>query len=688
MKNAISLIYFNKNMANRFILYFFSIILLSGLSYSNSKNDSNLDSLLKISATINEQKEKIDFVNDALNANINYNARRVLDLANQNLATANLEKYSKGIAESYHIIGKAFHIINYHQESDSIIRLAIDIYSKENLFENIIEAHIDRTPSLLELKKLDDAETALNSALKLAEKYSEYWIPNIYQELGRVYSQKNDFNKAVEYFNLALNIYTEQNNTFMYPYLRLDIALAYINSPNPDLARDYLTKAREEFKIQNNDLYVAKTYKAEGDIDNKNGNNEDAAQNYLKSYNIYEKLKYNYGMMENMLDLYNIEIKRNNKDLSNKYLEKYSVLLKNEFDSNSLKKETERQITFERIQKQLAKKTIGDKEHQLGISQLEIENQKLSILIFVISSILLLVIAVILYLMFKNKKKNNLLLQKINDELKQKNILIDLQKRDIEEKNRNILDSIEYAQIIQKSILQIDNDDSKFLKEHFQLFIPKDIVSGDFYWFAETADYAYVAAIDCTGHGVPGAFMSMIGNTMLNEIVLEKKIYEPKQILGILNLKIRIALKQDKEASANDGMDMALVRFDKKNTKTMIFAGAKRPVYLVGDDANLIEIKGDKQSIGGRIRDVVNDFEQHKLELTSNMMIYLSTDGFADQNNPQNKKYGTKQLKELLSQISKQDIEQQYKRLSEEFENHKLSEEQRDDVTIIGIRVK
>jgi len=190
---------------------------------------------------------------------------------------------------------------------------------------------------------------------------------------------------------------------------------------------------------------------------------------------------------------------------------------------------------------------------------------------------------------------------------------------------------------------------------------------------------------DCTGHGVPGAFMSMIGDALLNQIVIEKQIHEPAAILTQLHHDIRYALKQtEAELTNEDGMDVCLVRIEKDK---LIFAGAKRPLYAVANGV-LTEVKGDKFGIGGRERGVERHFTNRELKVEEDMVIYLSSDGYADQANEQRQAIGTKRFKEVLASLAGQPPQQQKPTLEMMLAAHQGSQDQRDDMTVVGIRLR
>ncbi len=257
----------------------------------------------------------------------------------------------------------------------------------------------------------------------------------------------------------------------------------------------------------------------------------------------------------------------------------------------------------------------------------------------------------------------------------------------IEEKNKDITDSINYAKRIQQAILPEKTFIKSLLPDSFIFFQPKDIVSGDFYWMAEKNDESIVVVADCTGHGVPGALMSMIGNAFLNEIVLEKGITVPGKILDHLRDKIILALKQGVTSDSKDGMDIALISLKKeKETVVMQFAGANNPV-LVFSQGKLTETRGDKQPIGVR-EGAHMPFTNHVLTLEKGSSVYLFSDGYADQfGGIKGKKFRAAALQKLLSEIVHQPMDKQKEIVETTILQWKGTLEQVDDMLVMGIRV-
>jgi serine phosphatase RsbU (regulator of sigma subunit) len=258
------------------------------------------------------------------------------------------------------------------------------------------------------------------------------------------------------------------------------------------------------------------------------------------------------------------------------------------------------------------------------------------------------------------------------------------QKEIIEEKNKDITDSIYYAKRIQDATLASKEIKYKLFPNAFVLFKPKDIVSGDFYWFAGKNGKRLISVCDCTGHGVPGALMSMIGNNLLNKVVNEKAITSPDKILIELDEELRLTLKKEENTDSKDGMDVALLTFI--NEREMEYAGANRPLWIVRGGV-LEEIKATKISIGGDRYGNEQQFKCHSIKLQEGDTVYISSDGFADQFNNNDKKLMTRRFKEILIGIQHLSMPEQEKYLDDFIEKWKGNLEQTDDILVIGIRV-
>ena len=286
----------------------------------------------------------------------------------------------------------------------------------------------------------------------------------------------------------------------------------------------------------------------------------------------------------------------------------------------------------------------------------------------------------------KLKEQEHEIKQK-NEELQMQKAELQAQKDLLEEVNHQIRDSINYAQTIQSAILPLEKDISAHF-EHFLVYLPRDIVSGDFYWFSNPQENLFfMATVDCTGHGVPGAFMSLISSRMLDEIIAIRKIYEPKEILHTLNNLIIKSLSQE-TTNNRDGMDLALVRIIKDKEKFDIcFAGAKRPLVYYEKGKNIEVIKGSRRSVGGIMAFTSFEYEQKKVILEKDDMIYLSTDGLIDQNNKERRRFGTPRFLKLLNEIKDLPLQEQKIEILTKLEEFKQDEHQRDDITVWGIKL-
>lgn len=265
-----------------------------------------------------------------------------------------------------------------------------------------------------------------------------------------------------------------------------------------------------------------------------------------------------------------------------------------------------------------------------------------------------------------------------------KNVELKKAYEEIEEKNKSIVDSINYAKRIQQAILPSDSEVRELLPQSFVLYLPKDVVSGDFYWIAKKDDKKIVAAVDCTGHGVPGAFMSMIGHTLLNEIVNDRGFTAPAEILNSLREGIIKSLKQTgSEGENQDGMDISLCTLD---GETLEYAGANNPLWIIRE-GKIEEIKGDKQPIG-IYYGVPKPFTNHSIKLNTGDCIYIFTDGYADQvGGSKEKKFRYKQIQELILENCDKSMTLQKEIFLNTINNWKGNLEQVDDILLIGIRI-
>jgi serine phosphatase RsbU (regulator of sigma subunit) len=309
----------------------------------------------------------------------------------------------------------------------------------------------------------------------------------------------------------------------------------------------------------------------------------------------------------------------------------------------------------------------------------EIESLTLSRTKFLVAFLVVAVLVVlsgVVLLLKRNKTK-----QLANEKLERQNAEITLQKK-------SITDSIDYAKKIQDSILPPASQITKVLPNSFILYEPKDVVSGDFYWLDSRDGYSIFAAVDCTGHGVPGALMSVVGFNLLNQAVNEMGLTKPSDIIHHLDYGVNKLLRQsDGGNTVKDGMDLALCSYDPR-TKKLQYAGVFNPAYIISK-GEFIQLKPDKFPIGINTDGVTDEYTNHECQLYPGDMIYLFSDGYADQfGGPVGKKYKYTRFRDLLLKINKLSCEEQKQMLRKEFMNWKGGLEQVDDILVIGMRVE
>ena len=296
----------------------------------------------------------------------------------------------------------------------------------------------------------------------------------------------------------------------------------------------------------------------------------------------------------------------------------------------------------------------------------------------------LLLVYLLVQFRTRNLRRSNRILQEKEMNARE----VARQREELMIKNKNITDSINYAQRIQLALLPTVEQFTSILPESFILYKPKDIVSGDFYWITENARKIYVAAIDCTGHGVPGAFMSIIGFELFRNITGAQGEPNPARILDSLNDNYVDIFSDGERVYLKDGMDVALCVFDKEE-RSLEFSGAFNPLYLIRDET-IIEIRADRSSIGAEIIQVPSEkrkFKSHKLLLQEKDTMYIFSDGYADQfGGPEGKKFKYRRFRHLLLTIHQLPMQKQWSILEASIEEWKRGMDQVDDILVIGIR--
>jgi serine phosphatase RsbU (regulator of sigma subunit) len=600
--------------------------------------------------------------------------------------SASLKKIQeKCIAQSYHHLAVCFDLKgNYALSLDynfKALKIWESLNDQKGICSTLCNIGIIYDTQGDRLKTLDYYFKALKIAEDTENKSS---TANILGNIGSVYGVIGKYSKALDYIHRALKIYEESNDENKIEITFDNIGIIY--GEQADAAKSQgkimLTDSLYEEALP----YFFKALKMAQKLGDKNGiasnlGNFGNVYLNLKKYNKAEaffknalllsdsigELEYTMGFENAISELY---IQTNQPAKALEHYKKFIAAKDSLFNEENTKKSVRSEMNFEFEKNQAIEKS--EREKQNAISQEEKQKQKI---ILILVSCFLMLVAVFAGFMFNRWR------------ITQKQKLI------IEKQKEKIVDSITYAQLIQQSILMEESEIQKLLPNSFIYFQPKDIVSGDFYWCSKTNDKIILAAVDCTGHGVPGAFMSMIGNTLLNQIVNEKKITTPSEILKHLNLEVTEALHQKKEgALSHDGMDIAICCID-YTTNQIQYAGAQNPLFILTDN-EINVIKADIQSIGGDVskyRKKISpaaEFTNHTITIKKDMSIFLFSDGYMDQfGGNERKKFGIQKFKELLLNNQHLSTQQQKEAIANAHQDWKGSTTQIDDILVIGLRL-
>ncbi len=533
--------------------------------------------------------------------------------------------------------------------------------------------------------KTVDAVSYLQKAIEHAKQAgSQKVLADSFYSLGLITVQSKDHTKAVAFFESALTHYHNFNDRPSYALASLDLAKSYLALKNVKKAAEKIQKAVYIAESLGQDVLIIEAYNVAAQVFEKKGDKDKALLYQRKSLEKQKETQQKEaqelaGMFEEKQRETELELNRKSgiikdRDKALKLLESEKALIE--------------QINAAKAKELEDLKKAKELEDQIVLTQKKtIEQGEQIRKLFTGAAIISFIFIVSLVWAYINKRRSNNELKFKNDEINAQKHEIEEQRKILEERNEQITDSIRYAEKIQHGILADPSVISPFVSSYFIIYRPKDIVSGDFYWFGHYEEYAFAAAIDCTGHGVPGAFMSMIANTMLNEIVYQKHIISPAEILEHLHLAIRRALQQENKGN-DDGMDLCICRVERDQgfDKKFVFAGAKRPIYIF-HQGKIMEIKGDKKSVGGRQKELNRVFTNHELILNNGDAVFLCSDGWADQPNEQNDKFGTPRLMKFLEKIAPYSSYEQEFSLTTELDMHQGSTPQRDDITFIGIKI-
>lgn len=661
-------------------------------------------------------------------------AARALFSSDPNLALAEAQKALylaekindwRFIAKSYNTIGSAFYFKNQLDSATYYQLQALSIQEKLNDTEGKGRSYANLSSIKSDKRQFEEA---IAYAIKAEKEFlaCHYFLGlgKLYNIIGGLFYKRKDLVNTEKYFLKAKN-YIEKINDDSFTYtVYSNLGNYYDEIQKKELALSYYiqayTSALKNEHVSNliivtNNLCAQYLGLKNYELAKKYGlealaliqkNNVDSYYKVNAFANFSEVLKYekNYVESKRYIDsaLHLATLEKNIEKvvickilLSNlfnaqsDYKAAYNTLLDANNLSDSLyKTNLESQVNAINETYETEKKDLKIQQQQDVLKQKTLENKRktimlwLGIIAFSISSFF----AALAFINFRKARKANHIIQNQNEVLTLQKTDIAHQKELIEEKQREIIDSINYAQRIQQAVLTSTDVWEKISKDYFIFFRPKDIVSGDFYWAYNTPNGRSIFAIaDCTGHGVPGGFMSMLGNSFLNELVIENKLFKADIILNKLRTRIIQALEQQGKTNQKDGMDMALCVWNRLDN-TLEYAGANNPLWLVRQ-GKITEFKANKMPIGTYTNDAT-PFTAHTITLQKEDCLYLSTDGFPDQfGGDKGKKYKYKNMELLFEEIAVQPMKEQGQRIEHEFKNWKGTLEQLDDVCILGIKI-
>jgi len=708
-----------------------------------------LDSLYNVAVTSNNDSVKSYNYDEAARIIVKSNPDSALVLAKLGLKFAQKNENDTLIADSYNSIGTIYKTISNYKEAIKNQKKALRHAERVNALRQIESAKAALGLVYTEQANYSRAIEIYYDLLLLAQNRKDtFSIAQVRNNLGNIYFEQQILNKALDNYQKAYEYAVIMGSEFGQCLLLGNLGSVYFKQKKYDLAKENYQKSLDisikiddiegvgisyanfgsvyfnEKKYDKSLEFHEKALKIKQDMGDLHG--QSVTLNEIgKAFDHKGELKkaifYSKGALniakeigaqelesDASLALSKMFDQQGNKSEAYFYFRSHIELRDSLINEESKKKDLRNELNFE-FQKQHFTDSLEQvKKDEIAQQQIEKEKvktdaQKKLTYGFSIAFIVMLVLSLFIFKEYKAKKKANQIVLKQKDE-------VEIQSQIISEKNKEITDSINYAKSIQTALLTEDAEWDKISQEHFVYLKPKDVVSGDFFWAFndEKKNLAVWTAADCTGHGVPGAFMSMLGIGFLNEIVIESEITKPSEILNHLREKIIKALTQkNAERQQSDGIDMAICVWD-KNKNELFYSGANNPLYIISKnnetieqlttleakeynkeniDFKLYEVKPDKQPVGFHSGNK-SPFNAITIKLKKDDRIYVFSDGYADQfGGEKGKKLKYKPFKEILLSISDKTMEEQKTDLSLFFDEWKGNLEQIDDVCIIGVRV-
>lgn len=671
----------NNRTLTAIVLLIASLLIFSPLSAQNRK----LDSLHAIFPTANDTSKVLILCQFSRYYTPN-NPDTGEVISNRALALAKKINYQYGIALAHGSLGSAYTTKSKYDEAIKTLLVGLNIYEKLNHRKGMANTCNTIANAYIGMENNAKAYEYYLKCFNIAsdQPVNQHMITIASFGLGSVLVAEHKTKEAIDYFEKAIAGFNVEGNK---PYAAMAMTMigeAYVNDSDFVSAEKYFLKAMPAIEEENDEYAIAINCTNLGGI-------ELHKKNYAKAFAYFDRaLKLNLkrgawdNIQSNALRLSELMETQNKSGEALRYYKMYvqykdSVI---NIERNKALANAESKYNAEKKEQQLVLKNL-----ELEKSQSEVKQRNRLIYIFIGAILIFIVLLAIVYRQYRQKRKTNILLNRQFSEIKLKTSQIEEQKNIIEEKNKDIMDSINYSKHIQQAILPSENLIQKTLPNSYFIYKPKDIISGDFYFIENTYERIYFAVVDCTGHGVPGALLSVFSQNTLKKIISNKKGL-PHEILTEIckEFKANLTQSNNESLSINDGMDIALACLDKYENK-LYFSGAKNPLLLMRNN-DMVELKADRWSISGRNENEQLKFTHHEMELQKGDKIYMFSDGIVDQfGGPKGKKFKYKQIKDLIQEASKMVLSEQKKFIETAFNNWKGNLEQLDDVTLICVNL-
>ncbi len=724
------------------------------------QNTSKLDSIKQVIKTMPDDTTKVNKLNDFVWSIKMSNFNDGVKYGTKSYELAKKLDYTKGIAYATKNLGAVYYYASDNKKAYEYYKISFDAFKKLNDKKGIAIALKNLGNVSFNIADWKQALDYYLKSLALREEIGDKkGVAAVNDAIGLVYSsyKERDFKTPAEYHKKALRINKELKDQFgiatSYLYLGRNYYTKYLIDTlktTADTAINYLNESRKIFEEQQDIYSIATIDDILGQIYLTKQKYDDAYKAFNNSLNTWKLAGYNFGIISSYIYLSSYYNHKNDLLKSKKYLEDALKLAKKINSKSQLKEiygrlstveaelnnyKSANELTWKYIN---LKDSLQNEEKTKEMTQLSMQHEfdkkerlreledakkeaiqaekdkrdKLIKIALAGGVLLMLIIAVNLIRSYRRKVKANNLLQEKNFEITNKNALLNQQKEEIqaqaenlqeayneiEEQHRNITDSIAYAQRIQEAALPPNEYFDKILKEYFILFKPRDIVSGDYYWAKDIGNKTIIIAADCTGHGVPGAFMSLLGISNLNEIVSHLYNILGENInAGIILDKLRENIKNDlrqtgKDGESKDGMDMAICIIDKKEMKLQ-FAGAQNPILILHNNT-LTKYKPDRMPVGIHYGEE-KSFKNIIIDIEKGDKVYMLSDGYIDQFGGQNgRKFMMKRFYNLIAEVANKPMQEQrdiFNNVIEKWEKtpdkNGKTYNQIDDILVIGFEI-